>query len=92
MILLDTLAKVEQYTPPNTIRWLLLIQWMIPLISVLFYILLAVCIWRAAKYFGSAMREQKLLRMEMGKLAEEVHLLRQDFDGVKERDSSEQSG
>ncbi len=30
--------------------------------------------------------------MEMGKLAEEVHLLRQEFKGGKERNSSEQSG
>lgn len=93
MIVLATLlAQAEQYASPISAHWLILIQWILPIPIVASYILLAVCIWRAAKYFGSAGKEQKLLRMEMGKLAEEVHLLRQDFDSVKERDLSEQSG
>ena len=93
MILFATLAKVEQYTPPNSMYWLLFIQWIVPLIALIaFFIPLAVCIWRAAKYFGSATREQKLLRIEMGKLAEEVNLLRQDMKDGKKQPSSTESG
>lgn len=93
MILLATLAQTGQYTQPNSNYWLVFIQWIVPLITlIVFYIPLVVCIWRAAKYFGSATREQKLLRIEMGKFAEEVHLLRQEFKCDKEQNSSEQSG
>ena len=85
MIAIAILAQAVQYLQHNGIRWLLLIQWILPLVSaifaILFYILLAVCIWRAAKYFRSAVNEQKLLRLEMGKLAEEMHLLRQEMEG-----------
>jgi len=88
MIVLAILAQAGQYAQPIAIRLLFLIQWIIPFISVLFYILLAVCIWRAAKYFGSAAKEQKLLRIEMGKLAEEVHLLRQEIKDNKDDDAS----
>jgi len=59
MILLATLAEAEQYTPPNSTYWLLFIQWIVPLIALIaFFIPLVVCIWRAAKYFGSATREE----------------------------------
>jgi len=93
MIILATLAKVEQYTPDNSMWWLLFIQWIVPLIALIaFFIPLAVCIWRAAKYFGCATREQKLLRIEMGKLAEEVILLRQDMKDGKKQQSSTESG
>ena len=93
MIILATLANVEQYTPPNSTYWLMIIQWIVPLIPLIaFYILLAVCIWRAAKYFGSATKEQKLLRIEMGKLAEEVNLLRRDMNEGKKQVTSTESG
>ena len=85
MIVLATSAQTGQYTPPNSMYWVLVIQWIVPLIALIaFYIPLVVCIYRAAKYFGSATREQKLLRIEMGKLAEEMHLLRQELKGEKD--------
>lgn len=93
------LAQAGQYASPKSEYWLNLIQWILPLtpviafyIRIAFYILIAVCIWRAAKYFSSAVREQKLLRMEMGKLAEEVHLLRQEIKGDNKQASSHESG
>jgi len=81
MVYTTLLLQAGEYTPPpQPVLWPLIIQWLLPLtIVVAFYVLLAVCIYRAAKYFGSAGREQKLLRMEMSKLAEEVHLLRQEL-------------
>ena len=60
-------------------------------VSVALITLVIICIYRAAEYFGSAKKEQKLLRIEMGKLAEEVHLLRQELKGGKKGDSSPQS-
>ena len=93
MIFLATLAQTVQYTQPKSTYWLLFIQWIVPLIILIFfYIPLVVCIWRAAKYFGSAGKEQKLLRIEMGKLAEEVHLLRQEMNTDNERATSMESG
>ena len=89
MIVLATLlAQIEQYASPTSAHWLILIQWILPA----FYILLAVCLWRAAKYFGIGAKERKLLRMETGKLAEEVHLLRQELEGGKKRATSTESG
>jgi hypothetical protein len=40
-----------------------------------------ICLIRLIKYLGSAKKEQKLMRMEMGKLAEEVHLIRKEIKG-----------
>ena len=48
------------------------------------------CVHRIGKFFDSGRKEQKLIRMELGKLAEEVHLLRQELKGGKENDSSAQ--
>ena len=41
--------------------------------------LVIICLVRIARYFKSAGKEQKLVRMELGKLAEEVHLIRQQL-------------
>ena len=48
---------------------------------VFIFVLVIICLIRVARYFGNAGKEQKLMRMEMGKLAEEVHLLRQEIKG-----------
>jgi hypothetical protein len=92
MTFLATLGQTVQYTQLKSTYWLLFIQWIVPLIILIFfYIPLVICIWRAAKYFGSAGKEQKLLRIEMGKLAEEVHLLRKDMNGYKKQATSIES-
>ena len=36
------------------------------------------------RYLGTAGKEQKLIRMELGKLAEEVHLIRQELKETKD--------
>ena len=56
------------------------------------FALVIICLIRVARYFGSAGKEQKLMRMEMGKLAEEVHLLRQELKGGRKQESSPESG
>jgi hypothetical protein len=60
-------------------------------IFVALVVLVVVCIYRAAEYFGSAKKEQKLLRIEMGKIAEEVHQLRQELTEIKGEDSPSRS-
>lgn len=49
--------------------------------------LVIICLIRASRYFMTAGKEQKLTRIELGKLAEEVHQLRQDLKGGREDDS-----
>ena len=91
MVYTTLLTQAGRYTPPHgPVFWLLFIQWLSAIFGIAFWIFLAFCIYRAAKYFSSATREQKLLRMEMSKLAEEVHLLRQELKGNKDNDSSGQ--
>jgi hypothetical protein len=53
--------------------------------------LIIICLIRVARYFRNAGNEQKLIRMELGKVAEEVHLLRQDIKDDKENNSSDKS-
>lgn len=48
---------------------------------VFIFALIIISLIRVARYFKTAGKEQKLLRMEVGKLAEEVHLLRQEVKG-----------
>ena len=68
----------------------------VPLIILAAYVfifaLVIICLIRVSTYFRSAGKEQKLIRMELGKVAEEVHLLRQELKGGKKGDSSSQSG
>lgn len=47
--------------------------------------LIIICLIRVSRYLMTAGKEQKLIRMELGKLAEEVHLLRQELKGGKEK-------
>ena len=45
----------------------------------------------AGRYFKKADEERKRMRIEVGKIGEEVHLLRQELKGGKNSDSSTQS-
>ncbi len=52
--------------------------------------LVIICLVRASRYFMNAGKEQKLIRMELGKVAEEVRLIRQELKGDKDSNSSAQ--
>ena len=54
------------------------------------FALVIICLVRVSRYFRTAGKEQKLIRMELGKVAEEVHLLRQELKGDKDSNSSAQ--
>lgn len=90
MVLSVLLARAQQYTPTQPSIWHIVFMWLPGLLGLAFYVLLAFCIYRAAKYFGTAGKEHKLMRMEVGKLAEEVHLLRKKLEQGKGSDSAVQ--
>ena len=50
---------------------------------VFLFSLVIICLIRIARFFKNAGNEQKLIRFELGKVAEEVHLLRQEMKGEK---------
>ena len=55
--------------------------------SVFILALIITCLIRVSRYFKTAGPEQKLLRMELGKAAEEIHLLRQELKDSKSKES-----
>ncbi len=61
---------------------------LIILVYVPIFALIVMGLIRLVRYLGSAGREQKLLRIEVTKLAEEVHLLRQGLERDKDSDSA----
>jgi len=60
------------------------------LVYAFFVCLVIIGLIRLVRFLGSANKEMKLTRMEVGKLAEEVHLLRQELKGGKDSNSSAQ--
>jgi hypothetical protein len=56
-------------------------------IYVFLFALVIICLIRIARFFRTAGKEQKLIRLELGKVAEEVHLLRKELKGDKENSS-----
>jgi hypothetical protein len=67
----------------------------IPCIALLLFIallgLVAFCLIQLMRFLASARKEQKLIRMELGKLAEEVHLMRKELKGGDTLDVSAHS-
>ncbi len=63
----------------------------IMLASVAFWILVIIGLFRLVRYLGTAGKEHTLLRIELGKLSEEVHLLRQELKGPEDQNSSTDS-
>jgi len=84
--LIEVTAPVEAARPSN-----MLISLIPMLIGILMLALVIICLIRVSRYFLTAGNEQKLMRIEMGKLAEEVHLLRQELKGGKNSNSSPQT-
>ena len=57
-------------------------------ISIVFIVLIIRLLVGLIRYFKTAGNEQKLIRMELGKLADEVQQLRQERKGVNNAESS----
>ena len=58
---------------------------------VLIFALIIICLIRMSRYFMTAGKEQKLIRMELGKLAEEVHFIRQKLENHVENKTKPES-
>ena len=54
--------------------------------------LIIISLLRAARFLNGVSKEIRLTRLELGKLAEEVHLLRQESKGDTDENSGEKSG
>ncbi|MHC4086547.1 MAG: hypothetical protein ACYSWZ_06755 [Planctomycetota bacterium] len=55
------------------------------------FALVIICLVRVSRYFMTAGKEQKLMRMELGKLAEEVHAIRQKLENHTESNKATDS-
>jgi hypothetical protein len=51
---------------------------------VFIFALIIICLIRVSRYFMTAGKEQKLIRIELGKLAEEVHFIRKKIENHTE--------
>ena len=69
------------YRSPITLSLVVLLN-LIP-----FFLFVWGIVW-LVRYLKRGREEQQRLRLELGKLAEEVHLIHQELKGGKERDSS----
>ena len=68
------LASVEVINVPGIFMVLVVFA-----VYAFIFALVIICLVRVSRYFRIADKEQKLIRMELGKVAEEVHLLRQEL-------------
>jgi hypothetical protein len=71
------LAAVAE--PTTLISGIALVPLLIFAIYVFIFSLIIICLVRVSRYFRDAGKEQKLIRMDLGKLADEVQQLRQDL-------------
>ena len=62
------------------------------LVYAFFMCLIIIGLIRLVRFLGSSNKEMKLTRIELGKLAEEVSLIRKELKDGKVIDSSDKSG
>ena len=82
--MIDSILAV---TTEEIVPGMLMVLLMVAVYAFIFALVI-ICLVRVSRYFRTAGKEQKLIRMELGKVAEEIHLLRQEMKGDKESDSS----
>ena len=83
----NILALTTEEIVPGTLIVLVMVAF-----HVFIFALVIICLIRVSRYFLTAGKEQKLIRMEIGKLAEEVHQLRQELKAGRNNNSSPQTG
>jgi len=76
----DILAVVE----PQTRAFVSIVGLIVILAYGAIFALIIIGMIRLVRFLGSAGKEMRLTRMEVGKLAEEVHLMRQELKEGKE--------
>ncbi len=81
------IATVPKSSPPQFAHGTSIVVILMMVVYAFIFGLIIICLIRLVKYLGSAKKEQKLMRMEMGKLAEEVHLIREEIKGKNPSES-----
>jgi len=81
----DILARTATAATGGTIVFIVMM-----VAYVFIFALIIICLIRVSRYCMTSGKERKLMRMELGKLAEEVHLLRQKLNGKEEGKSPAQ--
>ena len=70
-----------------------IIRFSVPCIIFLVYVLIIalviICLFRVIKYLAASGKEQKLIRMELSKVAEEVHLMREKLEAGADKKEPE---
>jgi len=84
--MIDSILAV---TTEEIVPGMLMVLLMVAVYAFIFALVI-ICLVRVSRYFRTAGKEQKLIRMELGKVAEEIHLLRQEMKGDKDSDSPAQ--
>ena len=74
----------------NSIQGIIAVIFML-VIYVGLFVLIVSLMTRLVRYLGSAGKEQKLIRMEIGKLAEEVQLLRKKLENDNKDNPSKET-
>ena len=74
----------------NSIQGIIAVIFMLVIYVGLFVLIVSLMI-RLVRYLGSAGKEQKLIRMEIGKLAEEVQLLRKKLENDNKDNPSKET-
>ena len=80
---MNELLLAATKAPSSPIGAIIITLLMIVIYGFLFALVI-ICLIRVARFFKTAGNEQKLMRFELGKVAEEVHLLRQEMKGEKD--------
>ena len=85
----DTAANSPEIFRPG--RMFSIIHCIMLLLGIAFWGLIIYGLIQLIRFLASSRKEQKLIRMELGKVAEEVHLLRHKLNNKGEGESSAQS-
>ena len=81
------LADIKDLILPGTIIVLVALAF-----YVFIFILAVMCLVDVTRYFSTAGKEQKLIRMELGKIADELEQMRKKAEGAEKDNSSDKSG
>ena len=73
------LAVSSQAVPAKPVMGINIVALVAFLCYAFIFALIIICLVRLSRYLRTAGKEQKLLRMELGKLAEDVHQIRQEL-------------
>ena len=80
------LALAKQIIAPGTLMVLVVFA-----VYAFIFALVIICLVRVSRYFKTAGKEQKLMRMELSKIAEEVQIIRRKIENQTESDGNADS-